>query len=205
MNLTELERDAVTELLNVAIGRAAAALSQLVEDEVRLSFPSVDFLTPAEAVLRLEEECRMGESVAVRQGFSGRIQGHILLIFPEARSLDLVRSMLGHEVPLDTLTELEQEALLEVGNVVLNACLASLADDLGMSLGNTLPTFVRGCPTPILTAGSEGDHELILFVHVDFMLIQRRISGYLAFVMDIASANTFVQAVDAHIRAKLEA
>ena len=49
------ERDAVTEILNVAIGQAAASLSQMVEDEVTLSVPVVEFLSPAAAAARLDE------------------------------------------------------------------------------------------------------------------------------------------------------
>ncbi|CAA7616569.1 chemotaxis protein CheX [Magnetospirillum sp. UT-4] len=190
-----VERDAVTEMLNIAIGQAAASLSRLVEDEVQLSVPFVDFLSPDEAVRRLESETSDGDSVAVRQRFSGPFQGTILLIFPERRSLDLVRHMLGDQVPLDQLTELEQEALMEVGNIILNACLGSLANQLGLKVESSLPACLRGRGAAILAGGADPAEELVMFLHVDFRLLAKDISGYLAFVMDIASAQQFVAAV----------
>ncbi len=141
--LDEIDRDAVTEMVNIAIGRAAASLSQLVEDELRLSVPFIDLLTPEQAGERLERETKGADTVAVRQHFDGHMTGDILLIFPERRSLDLVRSMLHGQVPLDQLTELEREALLEVGNIVLNACLGSLSNQLGLPLESSLPIYVR--------------------------------------------------------------
>lgn len=205
----EVERDAVTEILNVAIGQAAASLSQLVEDEVCLSVPFVDFLSPSEAAARLERETQGGDSVAVRQHFEGRFYGDIMLIFPERRSLDLVRHMLGDQVPLDQLTELEQEALLEVGNIILNACLGSLANQLNMPVESSLPTYVRGRGARILDLGApkalaEGE-ELVMFLHVDFSLLRKDVHGYLAFVMDIISAKHFVDAVSSYVSGRLGA
>ena len=40
-----LERDAITEIANIAVGRAAASLRQIVGHEVLLSVPSVDILS----------------------------------------------------------------------------------------------------------------------------------------------------------------
>ena len=192
------ERDAVTEILNVAIGQAAASLSQMVEDEVTLSVPVVEFLSPAAAAARLDEAtCRL-DSVAVRQRFQSSFSGDILLIFPEDRSLDLVRSLLGSTLPLASLTELEQEALLEIGNIILNACLGSLANQLDISIESSLPAYVRGKGARILDS-KHPDTELVMFLQVDFALTAKGVQGYLAFVMDIASARHFSVAVGDYI------
>ena len=199
------ERDAVAELVNVAVGRAAASLSDLVGGEVRLSVPFVDFCDPEQAAARLDRETGGADTVAVRQHFEGRMHGDILLIFPGKRSLDLVRSMLGDQVPLDQLTDLEQDALVEVGNIILNACLGSIANQLGLSLESSLPICVRGRASRILEAGAEhgGDLELVLFLHVDFDVLDQDISGYLAFIMDIVSAGHFIEAVTAYVSSRL--
>ena len=203
-SLGDLERDAVAELINIAIGRAAAALSQLIGDEVTLSVPFVEFSDTPQVAKRLALEMQGIDTVAVRQHFKGRMDGDILLIFPERHSFDLVRSMLGDQVPLAQLTDLEQEALLEIGNIVLNTCLGSLANQLGLTLESSLPSYVRGSPTRVLTSGRiKGDPELVLFLHVDFALLNRDIGGYVAFIMDIASAQTFIDAVRTAFRAAL--
>jgi chemotaxis protein CheC len=197
----EEQRDAVTEILNIAIGRAAASLSELVDDAVQLSVPFVDFLPPAEAVGRLETETGGAATVAVRQHFDGRFYGDIMLIFPEERSLSLVRHMVGEEVPLDQLTELEQEALLEVGNIILNACLGSLSNQLNMPVHGSLPTYVRSHRGQVFRGdgADQRSEEIVMFLHVNFSLVSSDIHGYLAFVMDIASAGNFVEAINVYI------
>jgi chemotaxis protein CheC len=193
-----LERDAVEEILNIAIGQAAASLSRMVDDHIALSVPFVEFLPPAVAADRLDATTGGADSVAVRQRFTSSFSGDILLIFPERRSLDLVRSMLGDSMPMDSLTELEQEALLEVGNVILNACLGSLANQLGLTIESSLPLYLRGRGAGILDA-KHPDTELVMFLQVDFSLASKGIKGYLAFVMDIVSARAFAEAVSAYV------
>ena len=60
--------------------------------------------------------------------------GNAILLFPKSNSLQLVRTLLKDQVPLDNLTELEQEALLEVGNVMLNACFGTVTNLLQLNI-----------------------------------------------------------------------
>src|SRR5712675_527593 len=48
--LTEIERDALAELSNIAMARAAGSLRQMVHNEVLLTVPSVDILSSEEAI-----------------------------------------------------------------------------------------------------------------------------------------------------------
>jgi chemotaxis protein CheC len=193
-----LERDAVEEILNIAIGQAAASLSKMVRDKISLSVPFIEFLPPREAAERLDSATGGAESVAVRQHFATLFSGNILLIFPERSSLDLVRSMLGDTVPMDSLSELEQEALMEVGNVILNACLGSLANQLDLAIESSLPIYIRGRGSRILES-KHPDTEMVMFLQVDFSLATKGIHGYLAFVMDIVSARHFSESVSAYV------
>ena len=52
--------------------------------------------------------------------------GKALLIFPEQNGLDLVRLILRNSPPLSEMTEMEQEAFSEVGNIILNSCVGSI-------------------------------------------------------------------------------
>ncbi|HUQ52747.1 MAG TPA: chemotaxis protein CheX, partial [Gammaproteobacteria bacterium] len=124
--LEELELDALTELVNLGVSRAAANLAVMVQEEVLLTVPKVELLTRDAAIRTLgEREAR--SLVAVHQTFEGAIVGRALLIFPEANSLELVRAIVGSELSNEDIVELEQEALAETGNIILNSCLATIA------------------------------------------------------------------------------
>ena len=139
----EIHRDAILEIVNVAIGRAAAALSEMVDDQIELTVPALSFLDRNQTTDRLNLMTGK-QATAVSQRFSGTIAGDALLVFPERQSLELVRTLLRDETDLDTLTELEQDALKEVGNVILNTVLSSFSNQLGADLDANLPEITSG-------------------------------------------------------------
>ena len=126
--LSELQKDALGELLNIGMGRASASLSEMVGEEVELSVPKVDTLSRDEAIIRINS--LVGNKVtAIKESFKGAFWGDALLLFPENHSLELVRALIKDDtLPAEMISEMEQEALTEVGNIILNACLGSLAN-----------------------------------------------------------------------------
>jgi chemotaxis protein CheC len=186
-SLGELELDALTELVNIGVGVAANALREMVGEEVLLTVPRVDLLSPQDAIKTLSES-ESSKLVAVHQIFEGDITGRALLIFPETKSLEIVRAVAGSDLPLEDVIELEQEALAETGNIILNGCLATIANMLERSLHMSLPEIVRGeaeyffsLPPP----PHAGD--LVLFVYINFAVQKRDIRGYIAMLMDMPS------------------
>jgi chemotaxis protein CheC len=187
IGLTELELDALTELVNLGVSNAALSLRELVREEVMLSVPKVSVVTREQAVLNLGDQSRK-RLVAVQQDFSGEINGRALLIFPEAKSMELVRAIVGENLSLDDIAELEQEALSETGNILLNGCLGTIANTLQRSLKISLPEVIYGegadfFATP--TANNVGDG--VLFIYITFAVRRRDIHGYIAMLLDIPS------------------
>src|SRR6204780_3486516 len=127
--LTDIEQDALAEIANMGVSRAANSLRQMVGEEVLLSVPAVKIVT-REAASKLVERNNAKRLVAVQQSFEGPFAGRALLIFPEAQSLELVRAIVGDEHSLEDVIDLEQEALAETGNIILNGCLAPIANFL---------------------------------------------------------------------------
>jgi chemotaxis protein CheC len=183
--LSELERDALGEVSNIAMARAANSLRQMIEHEVLLSVPSVEILSQ-EAATRLVAKPDNPSLVAVRQDFSGAFSGRALLIFPEANSLELVRAVVGRQLSLTDIVDLEDEALAETGNIILNSWVATIANLLKRALKMSLPVVVRGDSRHMFESG-EVRENLILFLHIKFEIRNKEIRGYVALLMDIPS------------------
>lgn len=185
--------DAVTEVLNIGVGVAAAALSEMVQKPVLLNIPHVEFVARDQALLSLMQDSGI-IATGVSQKFEGAYSGDAFLLFPENQSLELVRVLLGYESvsSIINLTEIEQEAITEVGNVILNACLCSIADILHKSIESHIPEFVRGSLHSILDYGK----DIILFLRINFAIEQLAIQGYLSFVMDVDSIVEFKLSID---------
>jgi chemotaxis protein CheC len=185
--LSELELDALTELVNLGVSRAANSLREMVGAQVLLSVPSVRLVGRAGAIAILSER-ETDSLVAVHQLFEGDIVGRALLIFPETQSLELVRAVTGGDLPLEDIIELEQEALAETGNIILNGCLATIANMLQRSLKMSLPEIIRGRSADLFYLPPPPDvGSVVMFVYIDFAVRQRDIRGYLAMLMDLPS------------------
>jgi len=199
MQLTALQRDAIVELLNIGMGRAASSLSEMVAEEVLLSVPEVFLVSRDEAIARLglSESTRVS---TVCEGFSGPFAGDALLMFPQADSLDLVHALLREEMPLEMLSEMEQEALTEVGNIVLNACLGSLGNVFTRELSYQLPVFLHGECADMLDAEAGRQRSLVLSMRTDFGLQRAKVDGHLVLIMDLASIHAFLEQIDRYIR-----
>lgn len=185
--LEELERDALTELVNIGVSRAASSLRKMVGEQVLLSVPSVEVVTRQGAAILIRER-ESGELVAVRQDFEGVFSGRALLIFPQANSLALVHAVTGGALSAGEATEMEDEALSETGNVVLNSCLANMANMLQRPLQMSLPEVLRGDGGALFNLSDKhADGGVVLFLYINFAINDRDIRGYIAMLMDLPS------------------
>jgi len=197
--LGELERDALTEIVNIGVSRAASSLRKMIGDQVTLSVPAIDVVSQRRAA-RLISEREVAELVAVRQDFSGPFSGRALLIFPESNSLDLVRAVTGDALSVQEVIDIEDEALTETGNVILNSCLATMANMLKRSLSMTIPEVLRGDGATLFEVDETSTEEgLVLFLYIDFAVRKRDIRGYIAMIMDIPSLEILKELLDEFI------
>jgi chemotaxis protein CheC len=197
--LAELERDALTEIVNIGVSRAASSLRKMIGDHVLLSVPSIEVVSQHRAA-RLISEREVSELVAVRQDFSGPFSGRALLIFPETNSLELVRAVTGDELTAQEVLDMEHEALAETGNVILNSCLATMANMLKRSLTMTIPEVLRGSGASLFEVDEANPSQgLVLFLYIDFAVRSRDIRGYIAMIMDIPSLATLKELLEEFI------
>lgn len=184
--------DALSEIFNIGVGKAAAAMGNLMHDEVLLSVPHVSIFTVSEAAQQLGTA---GSTMyGVRQPFRGVFSGDALLIFPGDKSLEIVRIVAGQSLPGEDLSAIEQDAMAELGNVMLSACLATLADLLGNEFELSPPRVDVGDSRTIL--GTRIQNHLVVFLHIRFELLSSRIEGFVVFVLNTTSLLALRAAVD---------
>ena len=184
--LSKIEQDALAEIANMGVSRAAASLRRMVGEQVLLSVPAVNIVSRRVAS-RMVEKGHSPKLVAVQQSFEGPFSGRALLIFPEAQSLELVRSIVGEEHSLEDVIDLEQEALAETGNIILNACLATIANVLRRTMRMSLPSIVRGDGDTLFDVREESSDGLVLFLYIDFTIKNRDVRGFIALLMGLPS------------------
>ena len=200
IELDELQSDMLAELFNLGMGSAASALSEMVSEEVLLSVPEIKFMEKSELAKMLAAES--GDNISgVSQNFHGMLLGKALLTFPTQKSLELVRLLLQDTVPIENLTEFEEEALLEVGNIIINAGLSSLADIFEDEITSDLPVFNSGSSSDVInsTDNNINYQEAVLYLQVDFSIELQNIKGYVVYLLNVESMENLAISINKYI------
>jgi len=130
-------RDALREVVNIAMGQAAALLARVLGVFVRLPIPNVNILEVGELHMALANAQTGSQLSAVCQGYIGSgIAGEALLIFHDSEVADMAKLMRWK--PGDQAAEMEM--LLDLASILIGACLNGIAEqlDVSFSLGHPL-------------------------------------------------------------------
>ncbi len=193
--LSELQHDAIVELLNIGIGSAASSLSEIVSEEIKLSVPSLELLCRKEVIKYFDTLSQ--DIVAIKQSFQGAFYGDALLAFAHNKVVRLVSILLKRQVSNKELVELEADAITEIGNIVLNACLATCNNVLSQKLTTEIPTFLKGTAKEIFNNGKLAN--IVLFLHVKFNLQHENIDGYVAFILETSAIEQLKINIDQYL------
>jgi len=173
-------------------------MSRIVSEEVTMSVPEITFQRRAEVAntLGAQEGRRI---CAVAQQFSGAFNTEAFLMFPEEKSLEIVRLMVGQSLSLEELSEMEQEAMSEIGNIILNSCMATLANASGKELQGSLPMYRIGTGNDILGQPGKQWDGVVMTLKIDFNIERHHIYGYVAFLLDLPALQDLTQYIDSYL------
>jgi chemotaxis protein CheC len=128
------EKDILQEIMNIAFGNAAAELAQVINIFVVLSVPYIRVLMARELPEYIKSEVTGCDSVTiVEQDFWGDFKGNALLVFQSGAGRELAFMLNGDDGIFEpgVTDRFESEILMEVGNILIGACVGKLAELLG--------------------------------------------------------------------------
>ncbi|MFA7822592.1 response regulator [Aeromonas dhakensis] len=132
-------RDALREVSNVAMGRAAALLARVLGVFVQLPVPQVNIFEVSELHMTLLDAQRGERFSAICQGFIGEaIAGEALLLFHDSEVDDMAR-LLGWQPKNEAETS---EMLLDLASILIGACLAGIAEQLDLRFSQGHPQLL---------------------------------------------------------------
>jgi chemotaxis protein CheC len=195
MELNEQQRDALTELINIAFARSASALSDLTGQRIRLAVPEVKVCHIRDLGLLLGEFVN-GEVATVQQFFSGGVAGHALLLLDREGARLLTDLLTGDVSPSPRIDASAAEVLTEVGNVLLNACLGTFGNLLKMHISFSVPHLHLDALEGLITTLVITDEEIryALFVYTTFNVKDTSVSGYLVIILGVTSLEKLIEA-----------
>ena len=198
MRLTERQRDALSELINIAFARTGAALSELTGHRVLLDPPEV-------AVYRTEDlspalaKFVPGDVASIHQVFAGPVAGDALLLLNYAGAVQLTDLLTDGHQPSNYLDESAREVLTEVGNILLNACLGMFGNLLNVHVTFSVPRLHLETLDELIESTTTDKTEMhyALVIYTAFQIRDSSVKGFLVIVLSVGSLDRLIQEVDA--------
>ena len=196
MQLTESQTDALTELINIGYARAAGALSELTGHRIILEVPQVA-IHPIQKIRELLGSSLSGEVASVHQVFSGPVGGNALLILDHDAAM-MLNKLLTNDASGRIGDAAAREVLIEVGNIVLNACLGVFGNLLQVQVTFAVPRLHVESLDGVLSSITVGEEELHygLTIQTKFALRESNVSGYLVIILGVTSLDRLLDAVE---------
>lgn len=179
-NLTEFQLDALREVANIGTGNSATALSQLLGKKVDMTVPSIN-IVPFDQIMEEIGEEKTVVGVLVR--VLGDTPGNILFIFDKSTALDLVCRLTGMKE--DTLTEMGNSVMCEIGNIISASYMNAIAKFTNLTITPSVPAVTYDMLGAILSTTyieSGQFNEYVLDIETVFMEDGSQISGHFYYV-----------------------
>lgn len=188
MFLTDTQKDAITELINIGFSKSAASLSELTGYRILLGIPEVKVIPIEELSVHLSHIIP-DKIVTVHQIFNGPISGDAMLILNHQDSKKLVSLLLDGRNDQSLTDASIRDVLSEVGNILLNSCLGMFGNILRIRITFTVPQLQLETLENLIRTITIDNMEIsyALMVSMDFQLRDKSINSFLVLVLGITS------------------
>ena len=189
--MSSLEIDTLREIGSIGTGNAATALSQMLGKEVRITLPEVRIMGYNEAIEW------MGGPEAVTAGVLVKMSGDMGGIMLSVQKLELVNiileAMLGKGIQsYEELAELQQSALIEIGNIMISAFVTALSGLARINVNLTVPAFtvdMQGAILAVPMAEYGGMSDYLMTIGGNFVCDGKEVPSHLLLSPDLRSLN----------------
>ena len=189
--LSSLEIDTLREIGSIGTGTAATALSEMLNQRIRITLPEVRIRGYNEAIDWIGGPEAITAGVLVR--ISGQMNGIMLSVQPLEFVNLVLNSMLSEEIKdYEDLGEMERSALVEVGNIMISTFINALSDLAGITMEMTIPSLTVDMQGAILTvpmAEYGGQTDYLMTIGGNFVCNDKEVPCHLILSPDVRSLN----------------
>lgn len=166
--------DAYRELVNVAMGRAGENLARQLGEFIDLPIPNVNIIENNELHMAFAEVNRNDSVSAVSKGFvSAGINGEALVIFNDTDFENIIELLNYDQL---SAAPAQLEALMDISNILIGACLNALSDQLNVTFSHSSPIILgRNRELESLLANTKQRWNRIMAVEIGYGIKQRGI------------------------------
>ena len=181
--ITAEETDTLQEIMNIAFGRAASDLAEYIDIFVVLNPPQIKVLQAFDLPTYLNNEIKDYDKVSVvEQNFWGKFKGNAFLVFPSGTGKRMISLFDSENKFFDSepTHELEKETFLEIGNILIGACIGKIAELLGDVTTYSPPrVVVENSLRGVVYDNLSDPDNLAIVLRTIFEFNEKNVSGYM--------------------------
>ncbi len=197
--LSDQDRDAVLEIFNIGVGRAADSLSRLMHNQqkVALNVPEIGVIPPDEFP---KELVRFTEtSLAIKSAISGSLNGITVMIFFEPEIEWIIKHCLSEkEKRRFEAGTFQVPLLMEISNIITASILTQFTNLLDLPVFGLTPENIvskKGDTLKSLFYDLPPFQPILLSVNTEFTDHKKVIEIPFLFLMEFESVKTLVKAI----------
>ncbi|WP_034257002.1 chemotaxis protein CheC [Adhaeribacter aquaticus] len=139
LQISDLEKDIIKEILNIGLARAADSFASISKDRVLLKVPDMELINANEVLEILKKFERTHE--IIQSDIKGDFNGTTLMVFSAKHIEKLSQVCLYMELPYENaLNEMQESLLLEISNIITGAFVTQLANILKADIYGSPPS-----------------------------------------------------------------
>jgi len=196
MKLSDKQIDALTEVLNVGMGRGAGVLKTMLQSHVSLQASPVR-IQALDAYLDQLRGSGPDHLSAVQLGYQGAFSGKAQLLFSTASASKLVTVLTGEALDSDDFDLIQAGTLSEVGNIVINGVLGTISGMLGQHFVYSVPTYLEEKAESLLCTPDRGKGYTVMLARTRFTLEGHQIEGDLLLLFEVGALDSLLEALGA--------
>ena len=197
MYLTDLQRDALKEVINIGVGYAAGSLNELVNTPISLRVPEVYVMDLDSARTRVAA-FGWGRVASVHLVFSGALSGTVALVFPYDNAVKLVTLLTGDDGSNPDVDGIRAATLEETGNIILNGVVGSVSNLVQGQISFSIPYYSEQGGLPTRFAGTDAGAHVVL-ARARFGVDEHEIEGEIFLFFDVGALESLLAGLNLFI------
>ena len=185
--------DAMRELINIGVGRAAGMLNEITKCPIILQVPSIRIESLEKLSGTPDENAPSLSTVSLH--FQGPMSGVAALVFPPKSAALLVTLMTREGEDAQDLDIMRIETLKEVGNIIINAVMGSIANVLEQHLKYSLPNYQEIRIAALAQSLKKTADKRIVLANAHFHLEGTTIDGNILLILEIGSMDALLEGI----------
>lgn len=132
--------DKLQEVTNIAMGKAAKKIAELLNIFVKMPIPVVTCRTGAQLYEEMNAEMIEDGDLLVSSGFCGsRMEGEVVIFYAKSAVDNLLHILVSD----DDVNEGRVSTMIDLSNLIISTLMSGVAEFLGAQFSRTHPSFVR--------------------------------------------------------------